>query len=1507
MNSAERARESQRYESALLDGTYNNPMLQKSTVDSSLAYRGLGQAQRDEEAAKSAKIAAEQRRRYEEQMERERQAAAEAYYRARQQEALENHLEFERNFARNGLKRWGFQDIASLDVYAQKAEQVLNGKMEGIATIDIYPTALAMRRMPVKAANPRAGTIENRLAQLALKALAEGEILPAILLADDILQDREFLGLLAYEGTEFDRISSVYHTGGYGWPAYDEVRLARIHQMVTEAQLAELERARQRSSEVLSPYRLMDPRYMVLRLVHHSHLAPWHGGSKLLNFFAQAELANLREARPVLGYFATALYEERLRYDPSRPSPWADFMFERAAQLAGPGMISEVARMRRENLQSKEAAVFNRWRELQAAGQLSNAASLDGHTLWRVAGRLILGHDLASLSAELADRNNQASVANRLALAHDMLWELTTRGERHAITIQYLAAIQDVEAARPSLLAYLNAYHWLLGWDLPPPTIGETAMIAASFLEAMPASQSGRHYPDSATSKALKAEPPDSLKSFPYAMLGDHSWHSTGYLEALPLRASIMPAVILHRNRTKEEASMLDELTRTIRPSGFAARLARQHQLTFAKALKDSYLENWARECLAKLDAEKSGPEIKNRPEALHGALMPFGETALKKFGTSLLCEPLPLGSAVDSEQVLEAVAIRNLAVKPFLPYTPLLPFPISSRGDLFAHDSGLRRMVAAHALNNLDDSYATSVNLPAELALKWLKEGAQAGEELCALRLAQLTLHEGPLAMQTALTAAAAETQLDQAVEKGMPGAVEFYFAYRRKQAKTVDPDKLVASVHAAWQRGSPLAAQAWLDSLEANRPWTPEQAAREVTALRIAGTDFRDGASERWRKALEKWSAQMREHRDLLVGRPEAEAIAQEFARIVQQCDSIALVYPKDMITQKGNEIFPLLADANATLPPSPSETLLRQTMTGTFHVKRVLRDYGRFVPLDAALSRARAEKERAQREYAAMDAARWFVINQSSYHKDPGPSLLGLLPEEPDQHPLWEQAAGTSFVAKAFTGLPYWQMEPEKLTAALKMLTGVVSRQGGKLDAEELAVLVEGFDAFSRGVQNKKEVGTLPEIEPLMIAFDLIGRTRPAVAQNIYTANSRFGRNNYAQMLFDRVLQPDGAWISLSGECYGRLAVDNHIENLKRILGFDAARIGNGADDVRAWVSDAASKAARADAPQKKAELALTVHKLAAKWAAFTPTDPDHWAKHAFLLGNQADYLAPSPEASRALLLVLQPRKASIMDTLDGRAALQSWKERAVENKSLETLRMLEPFAPDMISEAIDELEGFPRREAAQAEYQRKLALIEPCLEMIKAGQNVSLAVRTIERLSEDGLHIFEWTQLTCVKAAALDGQGKVALPGDPRLLGAVIRFLSAGSAGWQSDDETKQQALELSPVAKRLWETRTSWNIGYEHELVWTTYHYASMGEAWAIDAWKSLAQNPSPKLRVLFTRSGLGQELGVPNLTESEAKEPVYAEAARALDRADQRNDDPVAEFEAYRKNTPPPR
>lgn len=1498
MNSAERARESQRYEAALLNGTYNNPMLQKSTVDPSMALRGIGQAQRDADAAKFEQQQAEQRRRYEEQAEKERRAATEAYYQARRAEAQRERSEFERNYAAIGVRRWGYQDLTAMPSIAQNRERVRTGKLDAIPPLELYATALALRRSPAPAAADGAQrSPEYPVAQLALQALARGQMLPAVLLADELLPAPDFLRQIAFEGTEFDRLMPVYYTGGHGWIAEDEFVIAQRLGLVSARQLADAADMREQIKTFRFYTAGQKPRDQVLKVFGDSRLFPWQADRARRGFFAQEELGRLRESRPVLGYFMSALYEERLRLDPARPSPWADFIFERAAQLAPPGFVTEVARVRREASSGKEAAVFLRWMELQTSGATTGFGALDAHALWRVAGRLILGHDLADLTTSLTDRTDPATITRRLTLAHDMLWELTTRGERHALLIQYLAAMQDETAPRPSLHAYLNAYHWVLDWDRPPAYGEETAMVAASFLEVLPVSRLGRYYPDSATAKALEPEVPESLKQLPYAMLGHGSWLSTGYLENLPLQAVIAPAVILHRQRGEVESTKLFQLGNTIRPAGFGARLARQLQVAAAGTKPDPRLAAVARERLALVADAKAAPAL--NPGELDRGLQRFGEAALTLSGSSLLCEPLPLAAASDSESLLEAVALRNLALKTFLPHVRLLPLPQVAFDRRLRADSALRRTVAVQALGNLDDTYAVGANLRFALAIDWVKAGAAQGDVRCQLRLAQIALRGGPLAGVTNLTVPAAEKILTEAVETGVPGAIEFQFERLRGQSKSVPPEQLFAFVHAARAKGSPLAAQAWLDALDETPAWSAEQAVQETIALRMARDDMRDSTTDRWWKALGRWSTQLRTHRSLFVGRPEADQLAREVTRLVQQCDSLADVYPRERLHLKAYDIFPHLATASGNLPPSPAMTGLREALTSSRHVRDELR-YGSFVPLEAALHHARTEKDPLAREFAAADAARWYAVNPRSRVENAGLVIFSLLPAEPDRHPLWDPALAMKFTAAALSVIWNGRALPEEFTGNIRKVAGLVERLPGASSSADRQALVNGYAHFTYSAQNHAGIRARPEAGALVAAFDRIAQQQAEVAAEIYRASARIATRTYALAVYDRMLRPAGEWISLHRECYNQLTAADHVAHLRRILQLEAKRVDGGVTDMLEWEEDAIAKAEQARDTATLAELGLVMRQLAARWSAFPGEKSNYWGTAAFLLTADAERIAPALEKSAEVLRTLENRAAALNGEARARQALLEWKKRALAARSMETLRTLRAFSPQEMDEAIDELEGFPRQKAAQADYERKFALLEPLVDSFKQGQNVAVAVRTLDRLVADGLMIHAWSQLTAVKAATLGAGRAVTLPTEPRVLLAVVRLLAVGSSSWEDDDDLKAMAMELSPVAQRLWESRETWRAGHEHSLMWTVRHYANMKQAWAVAAWQSLKVNPTPGLRLMLTRSGFCRELGVPPVTEAEAKLAEYVEADRAERAPHPPGDDPVTEFTALR-------
>lgn len=1497
MNSAQRAREASRYESALLQGTYNNPMLQKSTVNPSLAYRGLGQAQRDEEAEKFARQQAEQRRRYEEQRERERQAATAAYFQARYEEALRQRQNFERNYAETGLKRLAYQDLTAMTFVQQNRERVRSGQLRDIPVHELYATALSLRRTPLPSPAGGAGrSAEYPVAQLALRALAEGQLLPAVLLSDEFLRDRDFLRLIASEGTELDRMLPIYYTGGYGWIAEDELEMAKRQGVMTAEQRKDIEGIGSRIKSLREVYHGRDAHEQVLKVFGESQLFPWHKGRARPSFHAQAQLAALRQSRPVSGYFMTALYEERMRVDPTRPSPWADFLFERAAQAAGPGFITEVARLRREASRENENAAFRRWTELPA-GDGAGRAALDAHLLWRVAGRLILGHDLAGLSAPLADRANAAAITRRLGLAHDILWELTTRGDRQALTIQYLAAIQEERSARPSLFAYLNAYHWVLDWDQPPADREETAMLAASFLETLPASRLGRLYPDSTRAKAIQSGMPASLQEFPYTQLGYSSWYSTGYLESLPVQAAIFPAVSLHRGRVDVESEKLAGMGDTIRSSGFAAQLARHLQVAVARARKDAKAETTARDQLERLVKAAAAPAPALDPAELERGLLRFGEAALTFSGSTLLGEPLPLAAAADSESLLEAVSLRNLAVKPFLPHVRLPPLPPGVRTARLGTESALRRTVAVQALANLDESLAAAVNLPGNVVLDWLRSGATQGDPRCRLRLAQLALRGGPLAGGTGLTTAAAEKWLVESVEAGVPGAVEFQFERLRGQSQQVAPEQLFTFVHTARAKGSPLAAQAWLDALDDAGPWSVERAVQETTALRVARDDMREGATDRWWKALCRWSARLRANRTLLIGRPDADEVAREVTRLVRQTDSIARVYPLERLYLKAYDVFPHFVIASANLPASPAATALREVLADSFHVKEELR-YGSFVPFETALYYARTEKDATAREFAAMDAARWYVINATSRVEHAGLVMLSHLPAEPDRHPLWDPAIGIRFTGTSLAAMWNVRALPEAFAGSLKKLGGLIARLPAMATTEELKTLVTGYQHFTSSAQFVEGFRTRPEAAALVDAFDRIARQQAGLAGEIYRASARIATRSYALACYDRALQPAGTWVGLHAECFSQLTAADHVAHLRRVAGFDLARADGGATDIMGWMTDAVAKATKAGDTATLTELGGALRQVAARWSAFPVATPDRWGTAAFLLTAEAERIAPAVEKSAEILRVLQPRAAALGQAGAVYGAVLEWIKRATSAGNREALRALSGFAPREVEEAIDALDGSPKRKAAQAEYERKLALIDPIMDLLKAGQNVGVAVRTLQRLSSDGMMVHAWSKLNAVKSATLGAGGVVTLPNEPRAFHAVVQLLSDGSVSWDDYDEIKVVALALSPVAQRLWETRASWRAGREHHLMWIVHSYAKMGQAWAIAAWPTLKDNPSPEMRYSLTTSGLFRALGVTPVSEAEAKQPVFQEADRAQKDLPQAGDDPLAELSA---------
>jgi hypothetical protein len=622
-------------------------------------------------------------------------------------------------------------------------------------------------------------------------------------------------------------------------------------------------------------------------------------------------------------------------------------------------------------------------------------------------------------------------------------------------------------------------------------------MLAASFLETLPASRVGRHYADSERVKAMKEAVPETLQQFPYAMLGHYSWFSTGYLEGLPLPAGIVPAVILHRNRLGVEAARLADLGKSIHSAGFGAQLARQLQAAAARA-------------------------------------------------------------------------------------------------------------------------------------------------------------------------------------------------------------------------KGSPVAAQAWLDALDETRPWSPEQVLQETIALRVARDDMRNVSTERWWKALGRWSDQLRAHRTLLVGRPEAEEVAREVARLVRQSEGLHEVYPQELLYVKAYDVFPHLATASGNLPAGPAATALRAALANARQVREELR-YGSFVPFETALQRARTEKDATAREFAAVDSARWFVMNDRSRVEHAGLVHVSLLPAEPDRHPLWDAALGVRWAA--------------------------------------------------------------------------------------------------------------------------------------------------------------------------------------ARWTTFSVEAVDRWAVAVFLLTAEAERIAPALAKTQELLRGLQARAAVIGDSRGARGALMGWVKGAVAAKNRELLQALAAFAPKETEEALDELDGSPKRKAAQAEHERRRALLDPLLDMLKEGRNVGVAVRTLERFDADGMMIDAWSQLQAVKAATF-GAGGVSLPTEPRTLRAVIQLLASGCVSWEEYDEIGALALSLSPVAQRLWETRATWRKGREHHLMWIVRSYAMMKQSWAVAAWPTFKDNPSAELRFSLTTSGLFRELGMTPVSAEEARLPVYRDAENGQKDLPPPGDDPVAEFTA---------
>lgn len=502
MNSLERARESRRYEDALRDGTYNNPMLKSSGPAVRAGDLYLRQRQAEQES-----IATERRNEFEaRQREEQRQA-----YLQRQAEIAASNQELD--YAERGMRFWGPRNLRSDPSLARALTAYRAGDIGSIPVYDLYGSALALLVEKTDGSNRLTEREAAKgAAQLAVEACRRGQFLPAFLLADPDLASDDLKRALADHGN-LDRTRTPYYYVGWAWPYPDEYDAARQRGLATPEHMAERARARQLAKQYgEEPYDDSD-HGRLFRILVSSRLTPWVHGDLLVRKDAQQALVELRRNRPATGVFLSALYEDILRYERDRPSPWADLLYAHAAKLSGEGFISAFVQGRSLENRIRDREQFELWQAWRAQGMNpAGLSAIEPNILVRVAGRLLLNHDVAQLDPGTVGLEPQDADRRRHRLAHSMLFDLTLHGDRNALTLQYLAirheTAQYLDRGKtppffdePSLNAYGRALLSHLG--LEDFSEFSDAFEAAAWMESAPVSSPTAYYSDRPRWKTL--------------------------------------------------------------------------------------------------------------------------------------------------------------------------------------------------------------------------------------------------------------------------------------------------------------------------------------------------------------------------------------------------------------------------------------------------------------------------------------------------------------------------------------------------------------------------------------------------------------------------------------------------------------------------------------------------------------------------------------------------------------------------------------------------------------------------------------------------------------------------------------------------------------------------------------------------------------------------------------------------------------------------------------------
>ncbi len=601
MSSTERARESRRYEDALRDGTYNNPILQNSgpAVRAGVLYLRQRQAEREAIEAERQNALADRQRAEQRQAEAQR----EAEIAARNRELV---------YAERGMRFWGRRDLRSDPTLASALAAYRAGSLDTIATYDLYGAALTLRvektdgSSRLTDAEAAAGA-----ARLALEACKRGQFLPAFLLADPELASDDFKRALAHHGN-MDLQRTPYYYVGWAWPSPGEYDAAREHGLVSQTQQQERERARALSKSFgEEPYDPSD-QGRLFRVLVLSRLVPWVYGDLIVKQPAQQALVELRRNRPATGVFVSALYEDILRYERDRPSPWADLLYAHAAKLAGDGFISAFVEQRTLENRRRDRAEFQQWQAWRAQGMVpADFAALEPSILVRAAGRLLLNHDVPQLDPGFTGLAPQAADQRRHRLAHALLFDLTLQGDPNALTLQYLATSQEEDADEPSLAAYERAVLRHLGLVAPGSV---DPFNAAGWMESAPVSSPTAYYADRPRWATLgfpgtraDADPLVQRKFHNATTYGtyDSEWDR---LISVKLPGIISAATLLNRYQGADLAQRCEEYFSRSPKKGFAAVLTEVQRARLARLKGDETALAQSLRRLGELTLTQSSP-----------------------------------------------------------------------------------------------------------------------------------------------------------------------------------------------------------------------------------------------------------------------------------------------------------------------------------------------------------------------------------------------------------------------------------------------------------------------------------------------------------------------------------------------------------------------------------------------------------------------------------------------------------------------------------------------------------------------------------------------------------------------------------------------------------------------------------------------------------------------------------------------------------------------------------